>query len=351
MYHWWLLIFMNRKEVYFMSKYVFSSVFAPYILKFIDAKEAMGFSRVYFEKMLKLFDLFFIKERVETPFITHTLITKWRETQINNKDNTIYSKYSVMTQFTKYMNQLGFACYVPRLPKKKYNTYVPYIFTQEQMQSFFKACDSLTACDKGNMDSRLFSIPSILRLLYSTGMRVSEATSLLNRDVDFERQLITIRKTKNQQQRLIPINLSLFHVLRQYQDARSRLPLPDTDDRDAPFFISPSGLVLTKSRVYEWFRKALRICGIPHCAGKGPRVHDLRHTCAVHSLMNQVKNGADIYCALPILSVFLGHKKLSATEMYVRLTIEMFSDILEQEHTISQFLFPALPNKLIQHEE
>jgi putative nicotinate-nucleotide diphosphorylase (carboxylating) len=334
-----------------MVNYEFSSIFAPYILKFIGAKETMGFSRIYFEKIFKLFDLFFIEERVSTPFITHALITKWSETQVNNRDSTIYSKYSVMAQFSKYMNQLGFSCYVPRLPKRKYNTYIPYIFTKEQVQSLFAACDSLTAYDKGNMDSRLFSIPCVFRLLYSTGMRVSEATSLLNRNVDFERQLIIIRKTKNQQQRLIPINLSLCQVLHQYQYARNRLPLPNTADKDAPFFISPSGLVLTQSRIYEWFRKTLRICGISHCTGKGPRVHDLCHTCAVHSLINQVKNGADIYCVLPILSVFLGHKKLSDTETYVRLTREMFPDILEQEHAISQFLFPALPNKLIQYEE
>lgn len=351
MYHWLLPIFMSRKEAYFMAKYQFGSVFAPYILQFIDAKEAMGFSRKYFEMILKGFDSFFVEEKVTTLFITHSLIAKWRETLVNNSDKTIHGKYSIISQFSKYMNHLGFSCYVPRLPKRKYNTYVPYIFTHEQIQSIFTSCDSLIVCDRGNMDSRLFSMPSILRLLYSTGMRVSEATSLLNQDVDFERQLIVMRKTKNQQQRLMPISLSLCQVLRQYLDARSRLPLQNTNAKDASFFISPSGLTLTQPRVYAWFLKVLKQCAIPHCAGHGPRVHDLRHTCAVHSLMNQVKNGADIYCVLPILSVFLGHRKLSDTETYVRLTQEMFPDILKQELSVSQFLFPALPNKLIQYEE
>jgi site-specific recombinase XerD len=334
-----------------MFKYQFGSVFAPYMLKFIDAKETTGFSRKYFEMILKGFDLFFIEEKVDTLFITHSLIARWRDTQVNNSDKTIHDKYSVIAQFSKYMNRLGFSCYVPRLPKRKYNTYVPYIFTHEQIQSIFASCDSLIACDRGNMDSRLFSMPGILRLLYSTGMRVSEATSLLNQDIDIERQLIVVKKTKNQQQRLIPINPSLCLVLRQYMDARNRLPLQNTKATDSPFFISPSGLVLTQGRVYAWFLKILRRCGIPHCAGKGPRVHDLRHTCAVHSLMKQVKNGSDIYCVLPILSVFLGHGKLSDTETYVRLTQEMFPDIIKQEYAISQFLFPALPDKLIRHEE
>lgn len=108
---------------------------------------------------------------------------------------------------------------------------------------------------------------------------------------------------------------------------------------------------MNQSRVYGWFRIILRKCGIPHCAKKGPRVHDLRHTFAVHSLMHQVKNGADIYCMLPILAVFLGHKKLSDTEIYVRLTQEMYPDILKQEITITRFLFPSLPNNPITYEE
>ena len=335
-----------------MAKYQFCSVFATYMQKFTDAKETMGFSGRTFEMILKEFDLFFIREQISTPFITRSLIAKWRETQVNVIDRTICSKYSVISQFSKYMNRLGFPCYVPRLPKYKRNNHVPYVFTREQIQSIFAACDSLTVYDRGNMDSRLFAMPGILRLLYSTGMRVSEATSLLNRDVDFDRRLIVIRKTKNQQQRLMPVNPSLYQVLRQYLDARNRLPVKNADAKNAPFFISPSGRALNQSRVYAWFRKILKKCDIPHIsAGHGPRVHDLRHTCAVHSLMNQVKAGADIYCVLPVLSVFLGHRKISGTESYVRLTHEMFPDIIRQEQSISQSLFPSLPDISIKYEE
>lgn len=334
-----------------MSKYEFSSVFAPYIHKFIDTKEAMGFSRKNFDMVLKDLDLFFIKEQLDTLFITQSLIAKWRATQVNCSEKTIYTKYSIIAQFSRYMNHLGFSCFVPRLPKRKYNNYVPYIFTHGQIESIFTTCDSLLMYSRGNLDSRLFAMPAILRLLYSTGMRVSEAASLLNQDVDIEHKLIMLRKTKNQQQRLIPINTSLLQVLNQYIEARDRLPLKNRNSKEARFFISPSGLALTQSRVYAWFMMVLKNCSIPHMAGLGPRVHDLRHTCAVHSLMNQVKSGADIYCVLPILSVFLGHKKPSSTETYVRLTQEMYPDIIKLEQSITQFLFPTLPNNYVQHEE
>lgn len=67
-------------------------------------------------------------------------------------------------------------------------------------------------------------------------------------------------------------------------------------------------------------------------------------------MMRQVRNGADIYCTLPILSVFLGHKKLSDTETYVRLTQEMYPDVLKLESSITSFLYPALPNNPVAYE-
>lgn len=91
-----------------MEKCKFMSVFAPYMQKFVDAKEALGFSRKYFESVLGLLDRFFIEEKVRTPFITSVLIDKWGHTLINNSYKTICSKYSILAQFAKYMNNIGF---------------------------------------------------------------------------------------------------------------------------------------------------------------------------------------------------------------------------------------------------
>lgn len=114
------------------------SVFAPYMQKFVDAKEALGFSRKYFESVLGLLDRFFIEEKVRTPFITSVLIDKWGHTLINNSYKTICSKYSILAQFAKYMNNIGFPCYVPRIPKSKANTYAPYIFTHDKVLSILQ---------------------------------------------------------------------------------------------------------------------------------------------------------------------------------------------------------------------
>lgn len=341
---------MSRKEAFSMNKYVFKSVFAPYMDSFLQMKETMGFGQVKFRMIFKEFDKFFIENDVTEPCITQLLISGWHDTRVNDSRRTLYDKYSVISQFGKYMCHLGYPCHVPRMPRRLFCNFIPYIFNHEQIAQIFKTCDSLVmSCN--NMESKLFALPALFRLLYSTGLRISEATSLKNEDVDFERNHIIIRKTKNQRQRLIPLNCSMLQVMLQYRNARRRLPLANVDSPGNFFFVSPSGKPLNKGNAYGWFRKILKKCGIPH-TGKnhGPRVHDLRHTCAVHSLMKQVKEGADIYCILPVISMFLGHKTIQGTELYVRLTQEMYPDIIKQEQSVSAFVFPSQPETELDYE-
>lgn len=86
---------------------------------------------------------------------------------------------------------------------------------------------------------------------------------------------------------------------------------------------------LTEHAFYSRFREILWFAGIPHQGrGKGPRVHDLRHTFAVHCLNKWVDEGRDIYTVLPILSNYLGHSSISATSHYLRLTPVQFPQIV-----------------------
>lgn len=142
-------------------------------------------------------------------------------------------------------------------------------------------------------------------------------------------------------QRMVPINPSLKEVMKQYERYRDRMPVEGLTDKEHFFFVKANGKPFTKSAAYRWFKIILKQCGIPHIGKQqGPRVHDIRHTCAVHSLEKMVKSGVDIYCALPILSTFLGHKTIAGTEKYVRMTQEIYPDIIEMQSTLTSFVFP-----------
>lgn len=303
----------------------------------------MGFGLTKFQWILLEFDRFFVETGAEDLYITREQITEWNNTRINDNKRTLYDKYSILRQLCFYLCHLGHECYIPRMPKRKWPEFIPYVFTHEQMEKMFKESDKLIMPNT-NMNCVLFSIPALLRLLYSTGLRIGEALSIKNEDVDFERQRIILKKTKNQMQRLVPLHPSLLKVLRQYKEARDKIPIKEISAPKRFFFVSTIGNPLHHTSIYNWFKKILKECSIPHLGNKhGPRIHDIRHTCAVHSLIKLVGDGVDIYCALPILSVFLGHKTIAGTESYVRLTQEMYPEIIKMEQSITSFIFPNNP--------
>ena len=327
------------------EQFIYKSVFAPYLDSFLEMKYAMGFDLVRTKWILLEFDKFFVENSINDVFITKEHIIAWQATRLNDTSKTLYDKYCVIRQFCKYLCHLGRDSYVPRLPLKRSSGFTPFIFSHEQIMAIFEACDRLTMPNR-NMHCAFFAIPALFRFLYSTGVRIGEALSIRNKDVDFERGRIVLTDTKNKMDRLIPLNVSLLAVLRQYQEHRDRMPLPDVSAAESFFFVSPLGKPLVICTVYHRFRKILKECSIPH-SGKhqGPRVHDIRHTCAVHSLINMIKNGIDVYCALPVLSVFLGHKTIRGTEGYIRLTQEMYPEVVKMQQTISSFVFPTINHK------
>jgi len=306
-------------------------------------KQDLGYNMLRTKWILLEFDKFFISVGARNLYITSKLINQWRKTRINDGQRTIYTKYSVWSQFCRYMCHHGHECYIPSLPKAvSKNSFTPYIFSHQQIEDIFWACDSLQLYDK-HMSTILFIMPAVVRLLYGTGIRVSEALSLKNEDFDFDKHCIVLRKTKNGEQRLAPLSDTLQKVLEEYVTNRNRMPLPKVRDAKGYFFVSADGNFCRAQSVYCWFRKLLAKCGIQHVGNhQGPYVHSLRHTFAVHSLMKMAEAGYDLYYTLPILSTYMGHKSIGATEQYIRLTEEMYPELLNDERKLCSFIFPKI---------
>lgn len=324
------------------EKFNYRSILAPYMRCLIEVKTSAGISAHRMKWILKEFDDFAVSENLRDPHISSEFIVKWRKTRCADCDRTIYSKYSVWHQLTTLMSRRGCVCHIPQLPKYHKADFTPYIFTESQIAAIFTACDAYRLYDV-RMGTALFSMPALLRMLYGTGTRISEALSIINRDVHIEDGYIHLRKTKNGTARIVPISESLKGVLSEYMSYRNRMPIAGISEPDHPYFIKSDGTPFNSSAVYQFFRKLLDRCGIPfkgnHC---GPRVHDLRHTYAVHSLVQMDRNGIDLYTGLPILSACLGHHSLAATEQYVRLTYAMYPEMARQCSPINAFVYPKL---------
>ncbi|MEO6548193.1 MAG: tyrosine-type recombinase/integrase [Ferruginibacter sp.] len=306
-------------------------------------KKGYGYLSVRIEWIFLEFDNFFLSKNVKTVGITKEQIEEWRLSRINDAPNTLYAKYSLFSQFCKFMCQNGHDCYIPRLYPSPANIgFTPTIFTHKQISEIFQACDQLELFDR-HMSSPLFMIPAIIRTLYATGLRISEALSLKNKDIDLDKCCLYVRKSKNGNERMVPMSETLVTIVREYLNYRNRIPLSGLNDSDRPFFITLNGSSCHSSLIYRWFKKGLAICLIPHQGNhKGPRLHDLRHTFAVHSLAEMAKAGLDLYYSLPLLATCLGHKALTSTEQYIRLTAEIYPDLLKDEQKIYAYVFPKL---------
>jgi len=326
------------------KQFEYQSVLAPYINDFINLKECSGCNYLRGKWILKEIDGFFLKSKVLQPVITRELVQRWHKTKVNDNPATLYGKYSIWNQLARYMSRQGCKCYIPRLPyaRRSKGTFIPYIFTHNQIDQLFQSSTRLRMYDR-HMNITMFSIPVILRLLYSTGLRISEALSIKNTDVKADKGYIHIRKTKNGCERIVPINDSLCEVLQQYISYRNRMPVRKVSSPNCFFFIKSDGTYCNAQSIYVWFRKLLADCGIPYAGNhRGPRVHDLRHTFAVHSMVQMAHNGQDLYSSLPVISACLGHKSLFATEQYVRLTGEMYPELISKCSPINAFVYPKM---------
>jgi len=324
------------------EQFNYRSILAPYMRGLLDLKASAGISAQRMKWILKEFDDFAVSVKLTDPHITLRLIEEWRKTRLSDCDRTLYAKYSVWHQLTTMMSRRGCPCQIPKMPPQPKTDFTPYIFTMEEIASIFSACDAYRLYDV-RMGTSLFTMPSLLRTLYGTGMRVSEALSIVNEDVHLDEKYIHLRKTKNGTERIVPISDSLHEVLVEYVTYREKMPTVGMSNSKHAFFVKADGTSIRPDAVYKFFRKMLDQCGIPFKGNhNGPRVHDLRHTFAVHSLVQMDHDGMDPYTGLPILSACLGHHSISATEQYVRLTYAMYPEMQKKCSPINAFVYPKI---------
>ncbi|GLR46269.1 hypothetical protein GCM10007880_67870 [Mesorhizobium amorphae] len=154
-------------------------------------------------------------------------------------------------------------------------------------------------------------------------MRFSEATGLTLADVDLAERVLTIRATKFYKSRLVPIGPQLATVLSNYMPLQRR---GEHSHGETSFLLTNrDGTPLASSTVHDAFDALRRIAGVHSTAGgrRIPRLHDLRHSFAVHSLTAWYRQGADVQRLLPVLSTYLGHSNLEGTKVYLSMTPEL----------------------------
>lgn len=238
------------------------------------------------------------------------------------KDDESYKSFSnrasLIRQFGSFMVKMGYDAYV--LPSFRIikSSFVPHIYTQCELSLIFGELDGLKPSrNRGRYSSKIY--PVLFRVLYCCGLRINEALKLTVKDVDLDEGVFVIKNAKWNSERLVPMSDSLRNICRKYFNEMH------SAGNHTYFFPAGDGGFLDHGYLGVWFKRILKKCGIPPSA----RVHDFRHTFAVHVLNRWAKEGEDICVCLPILSKYLGHASIVGTERYLRLTAEVHPDVTQ----------------------
>ena len=198
---------------------------------------------------------------------------------------------------------------------------MPHIYRDQEIIDLLVAAHRLG--DDGNL--RAVTYETLFGLLASTGLRVSEAIRLLDADVDLTHGMLTVRQTKFNKSRQLPLHPSTTAALLGYRTLRHQQV---QEHADLPFFVGTRGKRLGKrlsyrqvNRVFALLRKQLG--WINRGAHDAPRVHDLRHTFAVRRVLLWQAQGTDIDQAMLALSTYMGHAKISHTYWYLTAVPEL----------------------------
>lgn len=232
------------------------------------------------------------------------------------------NKLSTLRGFYRFLLARGYVSSspLPESVQRPTSAFRPHIYTREELGRLIAATDAL---EKGWDPLRAPTFRALLTLLYVAGLRVGEALRLTVADVNLAEDLLTVLKSKFYKTRWVPISPELSAVLETYFRKRRRWHRPVTGG--STFFATCKKPALDWHYVNSVFQEVRRRAGLDRLGAGGfrPRLHDLRHTSAVHRLITWYREGKDVHALLPYLSTYLGHLNLSGTQRYLMMTPEL----------------------------
>jgi len=228
-------------------------------------------------------------------------------------------RLSIVRGFAAYLQTLEPATEVPpkdllagRSPRA-----TPYLYTDEEVAALLAAASTLRS------SLRVATYRTLIGLLAVTGLRVGEAIRLDRGDLDLKHDLLVVRNSKFGKSREVPLHPSTLRALRDYLRLRDRAH--PTSSVPA-LFISPAGTRLLYCNVHATFRQLRQRAGLQQrSASCRPRIHDLRHSFAIRTLLDGYRDDGDVQPRLSLLATYLGHVNPDSTYWYLSAAPELLA--------------------------
>jgi integrase/recombinase XerD len=294
----------------------FNSLFAKQMNNMLQYKEALGYSRSTYYKFLLNFDKFCTQHFPEESVLTKKLVMEWGRKKSGENSNGVKRRLIAIREFGKYLDSVDIMAYiVPSEMIGSFKPFLPYIFTDLELNAFFHATDNIPAHKLSPF--REITAPVLFRLLYCCGLRPNEIRNIKCCDINLDTGILYIRETKIHKDRTIVISKDMVDLCNKYD---TRIKFVYIDRRY--FFQNPKGNPYTAGWIQNLFWKCWDIAGISDFHGSRPRVSDFRHNYATQTLQKWMDEGKDLYVCLPYLSAYMGHSNFSETAYYIHLLPE-----------------------------
>ena len=286
---------------------------------YVKYRKASGRDSHSYVKNVILFYHFCKREYPGQTELSQEIVDRWCKQRPSECTNSCVSRVYPVLDFIKYMNKRGMTkIAVPKVPRSVPRTYMPHPFTHEELKRFFNACDNIRPRRGMLAAIQRMTLPVFFRLLYSSGMRTTEAILLERNDVNLENGVVSIKRGKGYDQHYVVLHDTMLELMRTYDERIAEL-VPHR----RVFFPTPDDTPHPPVWVTYHFRVLWQSCNSSHAIP-----YELRHNYAIENINSWTHQGFAIHDKLLALSKSMGHRKTESTLAYYSLT-PAISDIME----------------------
>jgi integrase/recombinase XerD len=293
----------------------FASVFGPTITSYLSLKKALGRRFAGETDALAHLDRFLVAQRPEPSGLTPDSFAAWTLTFAHLTPTVRRNRMRIVRNLCLYLRRSDADCFVPdpsgfpapHAPRP------PHIFTEDQILRLLRIAAELQPRSTSPLRADVYRLAVVL--LYTAGLRRGELVRLVLSDYDVAERTLLVRASKFHKSRLVALSQDGVHEMDRYLRARRRLP----HHAHAPLLVNRSGGLGAYSGASfgQGMRSLFRCADVRTARGRLPRVHDLRHTHAVHALLRWYRAGVDVQAKLPVLATVMGHISIASTAYYL----------------------------------
>jgi site-specific recombinase XerD len=297
----------------------FQSFLSDIIDSYVAYRKASGRMSISYVEGVRYFDHYCAREYPAAKELSQEMVDLWCSKRNTECSNSCLTRVLPVLNLLHYTNARGLTnLKIPVAPRKIPRTYIPHAFTVDELQNFFRVCDTIKVQNTRSGKIKKIMIPVFFRLLYSSGMRTTEVRLLRREDVNWGNGVVSIRYSKGNDQHFVVLHDTMLDLMKKYDVAISKM-IPDR----IFFFPTSSNKGYCTAWVTSVFKKYWYESN-KNCA----TAYELRHHYAITNINSWIGLGMATHMRFLSLSKSMGHKDIRNTKYYYSL-VPGLADIIE----------------------